>query len=146
MRRTWLKSWKVWKVSGSVFSPNFREAREGVSGWTVASRWFRIGLFAGSPQAQMHRFRVLLFLWEKTDCYNSRVASKAAFAADLQECGGAFFFSLLFLEHSEFWVGAEGIWWINEPDLWQITAVIYRGTNERMGWMSAYFLIFLLTQ
>lgn len=39
----------------------------------------------------MHRCRVLLFLWEKRDCYNSRVASKAAFAADLQECGGAFF-------------------------------------------------------
>lgn len=27
----------------------------------------------------------------KTDCYNSRVASKAAYAADLEECGGALF-------------------------------------------------------
>lgn len=46
MRRTWLKSWKVSKVS-SCFLPECWEAREGGSRWTVTSRWFSIGLFVG---------------------------------------------------------------------------------------------------
>lgn len=80
----------------------------------------------------MHGLSVLLFSVGKTDCYNSRVASKVTYAADPEECGGARF-SLLFLEHSEFWVDGEIIRFINEPDPWPITAAIHSNTNVCRG-------------